>query len=59
MRFYEENFTTIESDMVLQHLKKKAEKVIVGTIEIPEEDLEDEVVELASPENIEKKLNKS
>jgi hypothetical protein len=28
--------------------------VIVGTIEIPEEELEDEVVELASPENIEK-----
>lgn len=54
LRFYEENFTTIESDMGIAAFEEKAEKVIVGTIEIPEEDLEDEVVELASPENIEK-----
>lgn len=54
LRFYEENFTTIESDMGIAAFEEKAEKVIVGTIEIPEEELEDEVVELASPENIEK-----
>lgn len=54
LRFYEENFTTIESDMGIAAFEEKAEKVIVGTIEIPEEDLEDEGVELASPENIEK-----
>ena len=54
LRFYEENFTTIESDMGIAAFEEKAEKVIVGTIEIPEEDLEDEEVELASPENIEK-----
>lgn len=54
LRFYEENFTTIESDMGVAAFEEKVEKVIVGTIEIPEEELEDEVVELASPENIEK-----
>lgn len=54
LRFYEENFTTIESDMGVAAYEEKVEKVIVGTIEIPEEELEDEVVELASPENIEK-----
>lgn len=54
LRFYEENFTTIESDMGVAAFKEKAEKVIVGTIEIPEEELEEEIVELASPENIEK-----
>lgn len=54
LRFYEENFTTIESDMGVAAFEEKVEKVIVGTIEIPEEELEDEEVELASPENIEK-----
>lgn len=54
LRFYEENFATIESDMGVAAYEEKVEKVIVGTIEIPEEELEDEVVELASPENIEK-----
>lgn len=54
LRFYEENFTTIENDMGGAAYEEKVEKVIVGTIEIPEEELEDEVVELASPENIEK-----
>lgn len=54
LRFYEENFTTIESDMGVTAFEEKVEKVIVGTIEIPEEELEDEEVELASPENIEK-----
>lgn len=57
LRFYEENFTTIESDMGVAAFEEKVEKVIVGTIEIPEEELEDEEVELASPENI-KKLNR-
>lgn len=54
LRFYEENFTTIESDMGVAAFEEKAEKVIVGTIEIPEEELDEEIVELASPENIEK-----
>lgn len=54
LRFYEENFTLVEADMGVAAFEEKAEKVIVGTIDISEDEMEEEIVELASPENIEK-----
>lgn len=49
LRFYEENFELIAKDENITDFEEKLEKVIVGTIEVDED--EEEIV-LASPENI-------
>ena len=52
LRFYEEQFNVIEQDMGGAVFEEKLERIIVGTIEVDEEELEE--VELTSPESIEK-----